>query len=299
MHFNLGRPAGPAPHREKGSCDVRNPSPNDIANARDGRSDAARDTEDRRCRRGRGRAHGRRRSRCAVPRPAGPAVGRRRRSPRRPRRSATCCSTRRSFPTSPLILNPFNDPLNVPEGPRARSRARVQPLGGPAGAGARSAELAAERAPPDLAEQGRVPRPAHLQHRRSWSTPTRSRPRRCCRSTPTASPRSPSTRTGGFAAGVKRTLPPSTIYGFNGTFPGPMINAEYGKPALVRFENQLDENQLGLDRQDFGSPDWSLPDPPAQRAHRARERRQPALLDGCRPPARGLSRPATSSTTST
>ena len=28
-----------------------------------------------------------------------------------------------------------------------------------------------------------------------------------------------------------RTLPPSTIYGFNGTFPGPMINAEYGKPA--------------------------------------------------------------------
>ena len=50
----------------------------------------------------------------------------------------------------------------------------------------------------------------------------------------------------------------STIYGFNGTFPGPMINAEYGKPALVRFENHLDENPLGLDRQDFGSPDWSF-----------------------------------------
>jgi FtsP/CotA-like multicopper oxidase with cupredoxin domain len=55
-----------------------------------------------------------------------------------------------------------------------------------------------------------------------------------------------------------RTLPLSTIYGFNGTFPGPMINAEYGKPALVRFENHLDENPLGLDRQDFGSPDWSF-----------------------------------------
>ena len=26
-------------------------------------------------------------------------------------------------------------------------------------------------------------------------------------------------------------LPQSTIYGFNGTFPGPMINAEYGKPV--------------------------------------------------------------------
>ena len=50
--------------------------------------------------------------------------------------------------------------------------------------------------------------------------------------------------------------PRSTIYGFNGTFPGPMINAEYGKPALVRFENHLDENPLGLDRQDFGAPDY-------------------------------------------
>ena len=34
-----------------------------------------------------------------------------------------------------------------------------------------------------------------------------------------------------------------------------MINAEYGKPALVRFTNQLDQNPLGLDRQDFGTPD--------------------------------------------
>ena len=37
-----------------------------------------------------------------------------------------------------------------------------------------------------------------------------------------------------------------------------MINAEYGKPVLVRFINRLDENPLGLDRQDFGSPDWSF-----------------------------------------
>src|SRR6478752_442915 len=59
-------------------------------------------------------------------------------------------------------------------------------------------------------------------------------------------------------AGTKRTLPPSTIYGFNGTFPGPMINAEYGKPALVRFSNHLDENPYGLDRQDFGAPDYSF-----------------------------------------
>ena len=60
------------------------------------------------------------------------------------------------------------------------------------------------------------------------------------------------------AAGTKRSLPPSTIYGFNGTFPGPRINAEYGKPVLVRFENHLDENPLNLDRQDFGTKDLSF-----------------------------------------
>jgi FtsP/CotA-like multicopper oxidase with cupredoxin domain len=54
------------------------------------------------------------------------------------------------------------------------------------------------------------------------------------------------------------SLPKSTIYGFNGTFPGPRINAEYGKPALVRFENHLDENPKNLDRGDFGAPDQSF-----------------------------------------
>ncbi|MEO5852837.1 MAG: multicopper oxidase domain-containing protein [Nocardioides sp.] len=61
-----------------------------------------------------------------------------------------------------------------------------------------------------------------------------------------------------YPAGTVRTLPLSTIYGFNGTFPGPMINAEYGKPVLIRFANRLHENLLGLDRQDFGAPDWSF-----------------------------------------
>ncbi|MEI6669452.1 MAG: multicopper oxidase domain-containing protein [Acidobacteriota bacterium] len=53
-------------------------------------------------------------------------------------------------------------------------------------------------------------------------------------------------------------LPQSTIYGFNGTFPGPMINAEYGRPVCVRFENNLHLNPLGLDRHDFGSPEWGF-----------------------------------------
>lgn len=54
------------------------------------------------------------------------------------------------------------------------------------------------------------------------------------------------------------TLPDSVIYSMNGTFPGPMINMEYGKPALVRYENDLDINPLNLDRQDFGAPDFAV-----------------------------------------
>jgi FtsP/CotA-like multicopper oxidase with cupredoxin domain len=58
-------------------------------------------------------------------------------------------------------------------------------------------------------------------------------------------------------AGETRNLPKSCIYGFNGTFPGPMIYARYGQPALVRFENHLDENN-SIDRCDFGAPDWAF-----------------------------------------
>jgi FtsP/CotA-like multicopper oxidase with cupredoxin domain len=53
-------------------------------------------------------------------------------------------------------------------------------------------------------------------------------------------------------------LPGSTIYGFNGTFPGPMINATYGQPVVVRFENDLDLNPQCLNRGDFGAPDWAF-----------------------------------------
>jgi FtsP/CotA-like multicopper oxidase with cupredoxin domain len=53
-------------------------------------------------------------------------------------------------------------------------------------------------------------------------------------------------------------LPDSTIYGFGGTFPGPRINARYGQPSLVHFCNHLDENPDNLDRQDFGAPNYSF-----------------------------------------
>jgi len=67
-----------------------------------------------------------------------------------------------------------------------------------------------------------------------------------------------------IAAGSIQNLPASTIYGFNGTFPGPMIYAQYGTPSLVRFENHLGLDESGefdnskLDRCDFGAPDYKF-----------------------------------------
>jgi FtsP/CotA-like multicopper oxidase with cupredoxin domain len=49
-----------------------------------------------------------------------------------------------------------------------------------------------------------------------------------------------------------RALPKSTRWQFNGGLP--RINAEYGQPVVVRFNNKLDQN-TGLDAQDFGAPD--------------------------------------------
>jgi FtsP/CotA-like multicopper oxidase with cupredoxin domain len=56
----------------------------------------------------------------------------------------------------------------------------------------------------------------------------------------------------------QQRLPFSCIYGFNGTFPGPMIYAKYGQPCLVRFENHLDENPLGWERCDFGADNYTF-----------------------------------------
>ena len=47
-------------------------------------------------------------------------------------------------------------------------------------------------------------------------------------------------------------LPPSTIYGFNGAFPGALIKAKYGQPVCIRFVNELDQNPDSLSRNDFG-----------------------------------------------
>ncbi|HKG51855.1 MAG TPA: multicopper oxidase domain-containing protein [Actinomycetales bacterium] len=171
------------------------------------------------------------------------------------------------FPTSPLILNPFSDPLPVPKAlrpvpksvwsnwphPPNKNVQSVDPAGNPVGTH--------QIWPTDIAglpntlPQPTAPEPivykidlkvASHAFTTSQVLPIDEGGK------PTVS-FDATGRT--YRAGTVRTLPPSTIYGFNGTFPGPMINAEYSKPALVRFENRLDENPSNLVRQDFGSPD--------------------------------------------
>ena len=160
-----------------------------------------------------------------------------------------------AFPTSPLILEPFHDELNVPKAlaPSTDFTSWDKPPG--PGQGQQNS-LGNERhqiwpnqvgsVDPIVYKIDLLVRPHAFTTSKVMAIDKNGRP------TVSFDAGKP------VAAGAKRTLPLSTIYGFNGTFPGPMINAEYGKPALVRFNNRLDENPWGLDRQDFGSPDCSF-----------------------------------------
>jgi FtsP/CotA-like multicopper oxidase with cupredoxin domain len=170
-----------------------------------------------------------------------------------------------AFPTSPLILTPFSDELPVPKALRPVPKSEFSAWPNPPGPGPgqqnslrnQQHQIWPSQIPRGLNWAGGSPDPIVYKIDQKVSThsfttsqvqPIDSLGR------PTAS-FDASGKT--YAAGTKRTLPLSTIYGFNGVFPGPMINNEYGKPALVRFVNRLDENPLNLDRQDFGAPDWS------------------------------------------
>lgn len=163
-----------------------------------------------------------------------------------------------AFPTSPLILSPFSDPLPIP---KALAPVPVSTFSGwakPPGPGVgQQNSFGSERHqiwPSALGYPDPIVYKIDLLLRTHSFTTSQVLPIDS-NGRPTASFDAYGAT---YAAGTKRWLPMSTIYGFNGTFPGPRINAEYGKPVLVRFENHLDENPLGLDRQDFGSPDWSF-----------------------------------------
>jgi FtsP/CotA-like multicopper oxidase with cupredoxin domain len=165
-----------------------------------------------------------------------------------------------AFPTSPLILSPFSDPLPIPAALRPVNPSEWKDdWEHPPGPGnGEQSSLRNEKhqiwTPPGATPIDPIVYHIKLQvNTHAFTTskvlpidkfgkPTQSfdKDRRV------------------YRAGTVRSLPLCTVYGFNGTFPGPMINAEYGKPVLVRFENELDQNPQNLDRQDFGTQDFSF-----------------------------------------
>ncbi len=173
-----------------------------------------------------------------------------------------------AFPTSPLILNPFTDPLTVPKAAVPATQDEMdqwvkngETLPG-SGIGQQNS-LGTERHqiwPDDarLAPTGSAKAPIiyrfDLLVRGHSFTTSQVLPINNLGKPTVSFDESGKT----YPAGTVRDLPQSTIYGFNGTFPGPMVNAEYGKPVLIRFNNTLDQNPYGLDRQDFGAPDYSF-----------------------------------------
>jgi FtsP/CotA-like multicopper oxidase with cupredoxin domain len=177
-----------------------------------------------------------------------------------------------AFPTSPLILKPFSDPLNIPT-----ALAPVDPttwdskgglpdpekqdcLGGDNGAYKKryGHEMGCHQYwPGDNSYVGRWD---------GWLSKTPlvyQLKLQVAGHSFTSSPVQPINSFGknvappGSNSQAPRYLPESTIYGFNGTFPGPRINAEYGRASLVRFENHLDQAN-GYDRMDFGAPNYSF-----------------------------------------
>jgi FtsP/CotA-like multicopper oxidase with cupredoxin domain len=176
-----------------------------------------------------------------------------------------------AFPTSPLITKPFNDALSIPTALRPVDPTTWDSKGGV----------------PDRNTSDSLPAsPNNVYRNRYNRTPGTHQCWPGDRMTPnftwlsstplvyqikvqvaghgfTSSPVQPINSFGknvtppGSRNANPRNLPQSTIYGFNGTFPGPRINAEYGRASLVRFENHLDVDN-GYQRQDFGAPNSSF-----------------------------------------
>ena len=168
-----------------------------------------------------------------------------------------------AFPTSPVILNPFNDPLPVPVAkapvPAAEWKNWVNAPGPGNGQqnsiGNEKHQIWCEDASKVGAAYACEPTVYKITLKVSTHSFSKSDvlPINSL-GQPTVSFDSTGKT---YPAGTTRKLPDSTIYGFDGSFPGPMINAEYHKPVLIRFVNELDKDN-GLDRQDFGAPDWSF-----------------------------------------
>ncbi len=168
-----------------------------------------------------------------------------------------------AFPTSPLILAPFTDGLPIPRALSPVPKAVFSSWPNPPGPGVGQQNSLGNEThqlwPSDIPVARGGPYPDPIVYKIDCVVDTHAFTTSQVLPIDSNGRPAPSFDSSGktFPAGTKRSLPRSTIYSFNGTFPGPMINAEYGRPALVRFDNRLDENPLHLDRQDFGTPDWS------------------------------------------
>jgi FtsP/CotA-like multicopper oxidase with cupredoxin domain len=165
-----------------------------------------------------------------------------------------------AFPTSPLILSPFNDPLPIPKALRPIPKAVVDGWSSPPGRNNQDSVKGASAWKHQLWPGDGV------TANYPWATTTPDVYQiklQVAGHDFTSSMVQPINSFGkdvspaGSGNARPRKLPSSTIYGFNGTFPGPRINAQYGRPALVRFENHLDEDN-GYVRQDFGAPNCSF-----------------------------------------
>ncbi len=157
------------------------------------------------------------------------------------------------FPTSPLILSPFTDPLPIPRALAPVPKAVVDTWAKPPGPGVGAQDSwggTHQIWPATLPLVYQI----KLQVAQHWVTSSQVLP--IGKDGRPAVSYDANKKT--YPAGTKRLLPGSTTYSFNGTFPGPMINAEYGRPAIVRFENHLDKNPGNFARQDFGTPDHSF-----------------------------------------
>jgi FtsP/CotA-like multicopper oxidase with cupredoxin domain len=175
----------------------------------------------------------------------------------RPTRAFACNVADEPFPTSPFLLHPFTDPLPIPpvyapSDPRTWGDPRTGVLAPPGpGRGQQDSDGGTHQVwTNDLGLPDPIFYKIDLKVREHAFTTSLVQP---IGLDPVTGQIGPVVPPDGIAG--PRSLPDSTIWGFNGTFPGPRINAEYGHPVLVRFENHLDENPLNIDSNDFGSPD--------------------------------------------
>jgi FtsP/CotA-like multicopper oxidase with cupredoxin domain len=183
------------------------------------------------------------------------------------------------FPTSPLIMSPFTDPLPIPQAARpvggtatgpsdptmvaAYFKNKGLPAPDPRTGGLQDANGAVHQlGPSDVTYKGnKLPYPQIYHVRLETGTHKF-----------TSSQVQPINSLGQAVLAPngkgQQLLPASIITGFNASldgtpvgFPGPRINARYGQPVILRFDNQMAATAKGFDPKtlsDFGSPEMGF-----------------------------------------